>query len=415
MKITTINFSRTLFTLTCLALFSMALFSNPVNAELTESDVLRLGLNNPHIKAQLDAQLEKARGELETAGRWENPDIEYSNETMDLPGGSNDETSIWLRQKINFAGVKGLQRKAAAKTFEAQTYQQAMQRRHIQNRLREAFYKTLAAQQTATAIEQLKMRLHSISNKVAQRTARGDASRFDALRIEKELSVVSAKSASATARYTALHNALFASIDAPGDSLSEQSLSGRLLPVADVAIADTFQASRHPQLDAMQSLSQSEELSARAAAREQWPELTLGLGRKEASESGFETEGNNISIGLSIPLFDNGRGEKHRAQSSARELKAEYALLQRKLQAAYDSALHAYQANRDAAIKLEAMTASTRHSLGTLAEASYQAGELDIMQLLDAYRSDLQTTEQSIAAALDARLAYIQLQFLQGE
>lgn len=408
MKTSTINWPATVFALACLALFSSA-----ANAQLTESDVLRLGLNNPHIRARLDAQLEKARGEIETAGRWDNPDIEYSSESMDLPGGSSDETSIWLRQKINFAGVKGLQRKAAAKTFEAQTYQQAMQRRHIQNRLREAFYKTLAAQQTATAIEQLKVRLQSISNKVEQRAARGDASRFDALRIEKELSVVSAKSASASARFMELRNALFASIDVSINSTSAQPLSGKLLP--DTAIAGSFQTSRHPQLEAMQSLLQSAELSARAAAREQWPELTLGIGRTEVSESGFETDGNNISIGLSIPLFDNGRGEKYRAQSTARELKAESALLQRKLQAAYDSALDTYQLNRDAAIQLETMTTNTRHSLSALAEASYQAGELGIMQLLDAYQSDLQTTEQSIAAALEARLAYIQLQFLQGE
>lgn len=390
------------------ALVLMTLFSLHANAQLTESEVLRLGLQNPQINALLDAQLEKARGKLQSAGRWDNPSFEYAREDMELPAGSSEETTLWLRQTINIAGVTGLQRKAANKAFEAETFQQAMERRHLQKMLREAFYKTLAAQQSSAAIEALQTQLQTIRDRVNQREARGDASRFDALRMEKELSVVLSQHAHAAAKFNELYNSLFVTIDAP-----RQTLQGKLLPTGTVAA--TFQASRYPQLEAMQSLLQSAELSARAAAREQWPELTLGVGRTESREPGFEADGNNISIGISIPLFDNGRGERQLAQSTARELKAESSLLERKLQAAYDSALHTYQANMNAASRLENMGVNSGHSLTRLAETSYQAGELGIMELLDACRADLQTTEQSIASALAARLAYIQLQFLQGE
>lgn len=393
-----------------LVLLGAALFSAPAFAELTEYQVVQLGLENPQIQTLWQVQLEKARGELLHAGRWDNPSVEYTRENLALPGGTSAENSVWLHQKLNIAGVKGLERKAAQKNYEAKEKQQSVDIRHWQLILREAFYQTLAAQEKLTMLKQVQSRLASINNMVKQRAERGDASQFDALRIAKEWSVTVSKYASAEAQYTGLRNALLAKIDAPAEALA-----GSLLPDETGINSDTRPEievwEAHPQLLAIDAQLQSAEFRARAAGREQWPEVTIGIGRKEVNEPDFAADGNTISLGITLPLFDRGRGEKRIAESSTRQLRAEKILLLRQLQGTYQSALQALRAHREAARQLK----GAERSLSRLAEASYQAGELSVMALLDAYQSDIETAEQFINTALEARLAYIQLQYLRGE
>lgn len=399
---------------TVLFFWGAALFSSQVVAELTEYQVVQLGLENPQIQTQWQAQLEKARGEMFHAGRWDNPSIEYSREDLDLPSGTSEENTVWLRQKINIAGIKRLERQAAEKNYKAQQQQQSMAIRHWQLLLRKAFYQTLAAQEKLARLKQIQSRLATLDKMVKQRAERGDASRFDALRIEKELLVTVSKYASVKAKYTGLRTTLFSKIDAP-----LAALGGSLLPNESSLNSNTRTAvgewEEHPQILAIDARLQSAELSARAAGRAHWPEVTIGIGRKELSEADFSTDGNTISLGITLPLFDRGRGEKRIAESSAEQLRAEKTLRLRQLEASYHSALQAFHTHTEAALQLQAFSSNPEHSLSRLGEISYRAGELSVMELLDAYQSDLETVEQFIDTALEARLAYIQLQHLRGE
>ena len=90
-------------------------------------------------------------------------------------------------------------------------------------------------------------------------------------------------------------------------------------------------------------------------------------------------------------------------------------MLLRQLDAAWMSAIHTLATQQKIAGKLKALSSDSERSLSRLAEASYQAGELGVMELLDAYQADLEASEQYINTALQARLAYIQIQHLNGE
>lgn len=263
----------------------LVLYSLSAHSQLTEFDVLQLGLENPHFKERLRAQKDKARGELQSAGRWDNPEVEYSRETLDLSEGNSEESTMWVSQTINIAGVKSLERKAAAFAYDAQEHKQAMTRRQWQKILREEFYLTLAAQRNLFAHKQLEAELQKLVNIVNRRTKSGDASQLDALRIEKELALVTSQRASTETRYIRLHNALFSRLNA-----SPQSLQGSLLPTEPVS--ETIQWESHPEIQAMQTMQKSAEVNARAAGREAWPEITLGMGRKEVNEPDMVADGN---------------------------------------------------------------------------------------------------------------------------
>ncbi len=379
---------------------------------MTEVQAVRLGMENTDIQAKWHAQLEKARGEKQRFGLWENPSVEFSQENLDLPDGDSEENTFWLRQKINIAGVKGLERQAAEKNFEAYEKQQSINIRDWQLVLREDFYRVLASQEMLAKIESAQSHLSTIHAFTQQRADRGDASRFDVLRIEKELSIIASKFANEEAVYIASRNRLFSKIDTP-----VTILQGQLIPDESNFRneIDNNYWNDHPQLLAIDSQLQGAQLSAKAAGRQNWPEVTLGVGRIDLDESSFSADGNTFSLGLTLPLFDQGRGERRIAESSYQELRADRILLLRKLKADYESALQRFQTHQNVARQLEMLSSNSERSLSGLAEASYQAGELSVMELLDAYQSDLETDQQYINTALKARCAYIQLQYLRGE
>lgn len=397
-------------------------FSGTNHIELTEFQVLQLGMENPQIQAQWNAKIEKARAQILNSGRWENPSIEYSQENLNLPNGKSEENTLWLKQKINIAGVNGLERKAALSHFEAQKNQQLLDARDWQRLLREQFYATLAAQEKLAVLNTVRSRLTTVSDFVSQRAKRGDASQFDALRINKELSIISSQYAKVEATYTNLRHELHSKIALATQShgaysLKPHSLTGQLLPKESSTwdLGGKRNWLNHPQVLAIEASLEAAKLNAKAAGRGSWPEVDIGIGYKEVNEPAFSADGNTVSIGLTLPLFDRGRGEKRIAQSATHELRARKSLLLDQLNATWLSAVHSLRTHQKVALRLKSLSSDSKRSLSRLAEASYQAGELSVMELIDAYQSDLAISEQYIDTAFQARLAHIQIQHFLGE
>lgn len=377
-------------------------------AELTEFQAIEQGMAQPEVQALLEAQLEQARGEKQSAGRWYNPEIEYSQEQIDLPSGNSEETLWWVKQRLNLAGVKGIERDAAAMTLEAAEARSSLERRQWRTRIRTRFYDTLAAQTGAEVLTGHRNRLQQVATMIEQRVAAGDASEYDRLRIAQELARAQSLAAQAQARQEAERQKLFGLIGG-----EPHALTGKLLPPQSGRSTQTL--GQHPQLLMLMSLKRSAELGTKAARRSAWPEVSLGLGRKSVDESGFSAEGNAVALSLEIPLFDRSRGEAQRSRGLAREYAADYALTHKRLRARQKALQTTLAARRESALAFRQATAGGERSLSALAEASYQAGEVTIMELVDAYRAELDTRQQYIDSARSARATFIELQQLEGQ
>lgn len=379
-----------------------------VHAELTETMAIERGMALSHVQSYFQAQLEQAEGERYLAGRWDNPEMEYSRESLDLPAGRSEETTWWLRQRLNLSGSKGLERDAAAMARNAAKNQVAMDRRQWRVRIRKQFYHALATQARAEALVAHSRRLQRIATLIEQRVTQGDASRYDSLRMAQELVRAQSDTAEAQASQRAGREQLFSLLGG-----EPEPLGGTLLPPA---LAENQQVlEEHPQLQMLAALEQSASLNAKAARRAAWPEVSLGVGRKTLDEGGYSAEGNAIALSVEIPLFDSNRGQARRARGLAHEYAADHALTHNRLRAQY-RALHSTLAvQRESAQRLRQAMTGGEHSLGAIAEASYQAGELGVMELVDAYRTELDTRLQYIDSAWGARTTFIQLQLLEGQ
>lgn len=376
---------------------------------LTESEAVARGLAQADIRAVLAARLDIAEGNVDAAGRWSNPELEYSQESLDLPGGESEERSLWIRQRLNVAGVHGLERDAAERMQLAEAARTEFAKREIVRDIRRLFYRALAAEQESQTISAWRSRLEELTVAVERRVAAGDASRYDHLRLARELALIQGQAFDLAAAAESARDRLFSLIGG-----QPARLGGTLLPPASGAAAAADIVADHPLLDALDAEAASATLSARAAAREAWPEVTVGVGRRELEEPGRDADGNLVMLGVEVPLFDRGDGKQYAAESRARRLRAERALTVNRLSAEARSIVREIRARRDAALLLQPADQNP-DSLSGIAESAYAEGEIGVMELIDAHRADLAAQREAIARAHAARESYVELQMLRGD
>lgn len=395
---------RVLSAAACLLAFNAA-----TAQALTESEAVERGLAQPDIRAMLAARRDIAAGEAAAAGRWDNPSIEYSSETLDLPSGESEDTFLWIRQRLNIAGVHGLERDAAEQALVAEESRVEFARREVARDIRRLFYDALAAQEAHRTVAAWQTRLEELTAAVERRMEAGDASRYDYLRLARELALIRGEAVELEAKAESARDGLFSLVGGPATALT-----GTLLPPASDGSAAMDIIAGHPLLEALAADAESASLAAKAAARAAWPEVTVGVGRRELEEPDFGADGNLVMLGVEIPLFDRGDGRQFAAESRARRLRAERVLAANRLAADARAAQRAVHAQRSAALML-ASSDEGENSLSAIAESAYTAGEIIVMELIDAHRADLAAQRQAISHARAAREAWIDLQMLRGD
>lgn len=385
----------------------LALLAMPaLAAALSEEQAVREGLAQARVTTLIEARRAAAEGMASSVGHWENPELEYSEESLRLPGDDSSDQFLWLRQRFNVGGARGLERRAARWHLVGQYARIELERRALVAEIRSLYYDVVAARQSLNAQRDWHARLKQLVRAVEARQQAGDAARYDAVRLRQELVLLSARVLEADANLESAQEALFHLID-----VEPVDLTGGLLPPA-APVAELLDD--HPTLRALFSDASSADTRAKAARRDAWPDVTLGIGRREFQEGEIDARGGMIAIGVEVPLFNRSQGKIQAAESEARALQAEASLVRSRLQAQVGEARRLLEVRRAAAYDLKREIDNDGGSLSAMAEAAYAAGEIDVMALIDAHRTELAMASEITAFARAARAAYIQLQYLSG-
>jgi len=385
--------------------------SQPVVAQpLTEGEAVRLGLEVAAWREWVHASMNEARNRTGATGLLANPEFEFSDESLDLPGG-NTERYYWLRQPLDLTGRKSLERRSARAAEGLTSADVAKVERQRAAAIRRSFHQALRLGHETEVIEVWHDRLGELGQAVAERVRVGDASRFDQLRIEQETKLLQGRLATRRAGLHAARERLFGLLDR-----SPRALAGRLLPGEPPAAAMVLQALQlHPEIARLQAGAEADRLTARAAGREVWPEVTLGVGVREFADAGISETGGVFSVGIEVPLFDRGRQRRAAAEAGAGAKSAETALALARLESEARAVLQELQARRQAALAMRDATTDDADSLPAIAEAAYRAGEIGVMNLIDAWQTELDLQLQALELEYAARLAAIELTQLTGE
>ncbi len=202
------------------------------------------------------------------------------------------------------------------------------------------------------------------------------------------------------------------------------SLDGRLAsgkqaipdPARSLAVgipADTIRQRPDVRLAGYQLLAAA--ANVRAADAERYPSLnltgTLGINTiRSGNLFNPETAAAGLVAGLSGPIFDAGRIRSNIEAQSAVEEQAFQTYRATVLTALseVENSLIACRRTTERLVTLEKATAAAREA-AALAQQSYQAGETDILTVLDAQRSLLGLESNLFSARADRTNSYIQL------
>ena len=210
---------------------------------------------------------------------------------------------------------------------------------------------------------------------------------------------------------------------APGELPAGELVQTELgAPAMDASLAalTTRALQQRPDLRAAGAARTRADVELSAAQREVYPDLTLGAAY---THSDFEISGENpntlaFSLSLPLPLFDRNQANIGRARLEARRADNDGERL--RLEVARDVAAAVRQRERARTLLavLEApgdgMLARAETAL-TVAEKSYRAGAITMLELLESQRTYLDTRAQDLRVRYDLRQAAADVSHAVGE
>lgn len=376
---------------------------------LTAEDAARLALERPENATVLGATVDAAHGDLVDVQTLRNPVFAYAREGGDGFGGDGTENFYRLERSFDLSGRRSLARRAAGARLAAARHGLIDARARLRAEAFSRFYDVLAAEAKQAAVRSYAGHLGDLESAIAARERAGDASKYDLGRVRQETLRASAMQARTGAEAFAARQAIAALIGRErvvGTSFTDDLLP----PPAPAAPALVARAETAPRLSALAAKAEASRYEKEAAGRVM-PEITLGAGVKTLDGPGGDT-GILFSASVPLPLFNRNQGTYMRRAADARRATAEYTLARERIAADVAVLANRADALREAALAYENDASGSAAELGRITRVAYDAGEIGVMEAIDALRAAYETELGLIGLRRDARAAFIALQEL---
>lgn len=384
---------------------------------LTEAEAVALGLARPGVAEMLSGAVDLARSEAIQAGLLPNPTAAYAREQTFGGSDASAEDYAWLVQKLDISGRRGLRTEAAERLVEASEDDARSHRLALAARIRVRFYDVLQRQRRVEALRQWSDRLALVAERIAHRAAAGDAAQYDRQRAARERAAGEARWSVEDAALARAREQLAALVSEEQPAPDAPAVAGDLLPpTPPPPIEDLLQRlPARPDLRALEAAVAAAELQGRASARWWLPEIELGGGFKGVETNGERLNGFLASGAIPLPVLNRNQDEAMRAAAQAQVARG-----RRRVELAEAAGevrgVHAEAARlADAARRARQQGDREWRALAQTAEAAYQGGEGGILELVDAYRAQLDAELQTLDLEWRARRARIELDRLTGE
>lgn len=377
---------------------------------LTEEMALQIGLKRDLVQQRMLASINAAESGIITARTWANPEISYEREALD--GIDAVEQKIIVTQDFDFSGRRGRHKQAADLHMDAARYESESWRAQMEKSIREKYYDALYQQKKHDAHKQTRQRISVLNNALQNRRDEADVSIYDYQRVVTESAAIEAEVNNAGADFNMAWIRLWTLLGSGSDDYA--ALAGELLPPSPPSLEQaSLSIDDQPALRHLKAQSEAFAMQQSAESRT-FPDVTLGLGWKRSEIGDSSDDGLIINASIPIPIFDQRKGNQFKYQAQAMTANSEFQL-------SYDAAMAELKGlwqqtlrYRDSADSYRKESVQAVSDLIEIAEAYYRAGEIGIIELLDAYRSALNAELTALDFEYKARNARIKLDYLTG-
>jgi cobalt-zinc-cadmium efflux system outer membrane protein len=379
---------------------------------ISEHDAVRRGLERPEIIQQMKSRADLAESDVMEARTWENPEFSYDQETRNDDLGNIMERNYMLSQKVSISGQRAIRTEAAQQRRDAAFLETENWRLEKTAEIRKKFYQVLYQQRLMEIYAQISSAMDSLANVMQERKKAGDISRYDLNRLKQEQSLLMAEQRQALAEEKRLAQELFAVIGSDGEQPTQWAgVTGSLFPGASAGNLEDLleQAENHPGLTAMKLRTKAFGTDERHAKRSWLPDIDLHMGYKDADEA--DADAILLGVSLPIPVFDRKAGAQQRASASRRHLQTEFALT---LAEKKGSIRGLWRQDQELAAAIQALAEADSAALLETAQIAYKAGEIGILEILDAHRSAFEHQVKLLDLMKSARMVRIDLELNTG-
>jgi outer membrane protein, heavy metal efflux system len=381
-----------------------AALAAPVHAApgeaLDEQRAIALALAREGIAARDTADRAAAEADAQTVGPLENPNIQIARES-----GGETEWQIGIVQPLDLGGERFALRDAARAEAEATDADIDRRRQQLVADVRGAFVRCAAGRAGAETWQSYTTALGEALRVAALRAEAGDTAGYDVRRVRVASSAAEA-------------GLLRARGEADADCAILAALTGIADPQVPIDAVTALDAGptegERADLLAREQRIAAADYRVSAARRVRLPQVSVGAGVRIIEDAlGSTSTGPTVSLGVSVPLW-NGGGAAVRRESARRDaLAADLAIARRTIEAEQAAArIHATAAREAALAAIRTREDAAR--LGTIADTAYRAGEVGVVELLDAHEAAREADLSVIALALEAALAAVDYDLATG-
>jgi cobalt-zinc-cadmium efflux system outer membrane protein len=391
-------------------------------------------------------EIEAAELDVVAARVYPNPQLQYGIANLVL-GDANPQMgavtspphvfgqavqSLGIAELVDVWSKRSARTRAAARGVDQRRFLTEDALREIVHAVRSAFADVLRAQAERDLAKEVAARYAETVRLSQARYRAGDIAESELRKIELEgLRYQNAVMDSELQLDVGRHNLAallgLGAANLPGDHLIEPELRSTF--DRDQLIATALQ--QRPDLKAAGAAQAAGQARLTAAEREAYPDLTLGA---TYTHSAFTVSGDNpnslaLTLGLPLPLFDRNQANIGRARLDIRRAENDGARLRLMVENDVTEAVLRAQRSRALLAVFErpgagASATATGDPGGMLARAetalkvaekSYKAGAISLLELLDAQRTYLDTRGLFLRALHDSRQAAIDVAHAVGE
>lgn len=380
---------------------TIAVYPSHLHAQdrLTEQAAITAALAREGIAARDQAERSAADADVDIASRWSNPSVDLSRES----GGDETEWHIGVSQAFDLNGKRRSLRNAARSEAEALEQDQTRRRQMLIAETRMAFARCAAGFEAKAIWLDYVANLKEAERIAGARAERGDAAFYDVRRVR-------------VAHRTAKAESISVDGGRKAECVQLTSLTGVSNPqpmgLPNISSVRQLEPIR-PDLDAQEQRILAASQRVRAAEKARLPELIIGAGVRRVSDPTGSAIGPTISVGMSLPIFNNGKPAVRREQARKSALEADFLIAQRRVEAEQQAAAVRAIAAQEAA-NVAARSGDDAARLGQIAETAYKAGETGVLELVDAYEAQRDAQLAVIALASEAAVAAIKYDLATG-
>jgi cobalt-zinc-cadmium efflux system outer membrane protein len=402
--------------------------SIPTTLSMQDAEDLALQRNRQLLAASLQVSL--AEIELLAAGLWSNPELSFSSANLVLGQGNPQETnlhpkfaeqtinSVQLAQTLDIWAKRGLRKQTAAQAGAVARLLLDDAVRQVRHAVRSAFAEVLREQWEKSLAAEMRRRYDRTVVLSQKRLQAGDISAAEQSKFSLEkLKYVNAETDAtlelSLARARLANILAYPSAAALPAALQDTPAAPQPQP-AEALLQQAWQT--RPDLRATVATQTRATAQAAQARREVYPDVQLSLGY---TRSYFQISGDNphslsFGLGLPLPLFDRQQAARATAEVALQQANNDAELLRLAIAEEVAGATQRLQRAQLLLDVFEGDMLQRADSALSVAEKSYQIGATNLLELLEAQRTYLETRASYLSTRYDFRQAVIDVNFAVG-